>query len=202
MHIQLRDKNPAVVEAWELVFRDDPYIEISQGDIFGYGGKPTRADAIVSPANSFGFMDGGIDAIYSMRWPHLQGDLQEHLHEHYHGELPIGQAVVLPTGDATIPWMISAPTMRVPGNIQGTVNAYLAFRAALEAAMRHNASSNEPILRILSPGMGTAVGQMDPKVSAIQMKFAYKMVIHGEKLNFDDLFQAWDHHEILRRGVL
>ena len=37
-------------------------LQISYGDIFK--GAPA-ADAIVSPANSFGFMDGGIDYAYS-----------------------------------------------------------------------------------------------------------------------------------------
>ena len=99
--------------------------------------------------------------------------------------------------------MISAPTMRVPANIQGTVNAYLAFRAALIAALKHNAEhEHDPILSILSPGMGTAVGEMEPKIAAIQMCFAYKMVMKDEKLSFDDLTQGWDSHEFLRRGVL
>ena len=38
------------------------HMKVSQGDIFN--GAPV-ADAIVSPANSFGFMDGGIDYCYS-----------------------------------------------------------------------------------------------------------------------------------------
>ena len=204
MHIHLRDKNPAVVAAWKLIFRDTPDVEISQGDIFGYGSSSaTKAGAIVSPANSFGFMDGGIDMFYSLRWPQIQGDLQELLFTHYYGELPIGQAVILPTGEEEIPWLISAPTMRVPANIQGTVNAYLAFRAALIAVLKHNKDNPfKQIESILSPGMGTAVGQMDPKVSAIQMCFAYKMVMKGEKLSFDDLTQGWDSHEFLRRGVM
>lgn len=203
MHIHLRDKNPVIVEAWKLIFRDTPDVEISQGDIFGYGDRPIRADAIISPANSFGFMDGGIDLFYSMRWPKLQGDLQELLFKEYYGELPIGMAVIVPTGEEDIPWCISAPTMRVPADIRGTVNAYLAFRAALIAVVKHNLEHpTQKIESILSPGMGTAVGRLEPKVAAIQMCFAYKMVMKGEKLSFDDLTQGWDSHEFLRRGIL
>lgn len=60
MKVLLRDLNEAVVEAWRAVFGDDPDVEVSHADIFG-----ARADAIVSPANSFGFMNGGIDLVYS-----------------------------------------------------------------------------------------------------------------------------------------
>ena len=33
------------------------------GDIFARGDQLITADALVSPANSFGFMDGGIDLV-------------------------------------------------------------------------------------------------------------------------------------------
>jgi hypothetical protein len=36
--------------------------------------------------------------------------------------------------------VISAPTMRIPRDVADTVNAYLAFRAALRAVLDHNAS--------------------------------------------------------------
>ena len=52
--LRLRDRNPALVEAWRRNFEGIERVEISQGDIFG-----VTADAIVSPANSFGYMDGG-----------------------------------------------------------------------------------------------------------------------------------------------
>ena len=194
MKLILRDKNPAMVDAWRLVFRDAD-VEIAEGDIFGYGGDPVTADAIISPANSFGFMDGGIDYFYSLRWPHVQGELQELLRRHHYGELPVGQAVALPTGDPNIPWLISAPTMRVPADIQGSVHAYLAFRAALLVAKERGFTS------VLSPGMGTAVGRLDPAVAAAQMFQAYLVVVRNQAPTYQDLSDAWGDHEKLRRGV-
>ena len=56
------------------------------------------ADAIVSPANSFGYMDGGVDLAYSRFFGfELQDRLQAYLHEHYFGELPVGSAVIIQT---------------------------------------------------------------------------------------------------------
>jgi hypothetical protein len=59
--VHLRDINAGIVKAWEQAFADVPEVHVSRGDIFEH-----KADAIVSPANSFGFMDGGIDCIRSI----------------------------------------------------------------------------------------------------------------------------------------
>jgi hypothetical protein len=60
---ELRDIDADVVKAWEKYFKGIASVRISHGDIFE---KP--ADAIVSPANSFGYMDGGIDLVYLRRF--------------------------------------------------------------------------------------------------------------------------------------
>lgn len=49
-----------MTKAWETEFSPYANIKVSCGDIFT--GAPA-ADSIVSPANSFGFMDGGIDLV-------------------------------------------------------------------------------------------------------------------------------------------
>lgn len=137
LSIHPRDINAAVAKAWQQQFAGLHDVEVSCGDIFEH-----RADAIVSPANSFGYMDGGIDLIYS-RVPgrHLEGELQALLRGQYFGELPVGQAVILQTGHRAIPYLVSAPTMRVPMGISRTANVYLAFRAALIAIRMHNETS-------------------------------------------------------------
>jgi len=105
-------------------------------------------DAIVSPANSFGFMDGGIDMIYSRHfgWG-VQERLQSRIKKVHHGELLVGAADIVSTENGTqpvlcpffpteclpslekIPFCISAPTMRVPQILTETPNPYLAARA-------------------------------------------------------------------------
>lgn len=165
MRILLRDMNPALVDAWTSEFEGTPGVEISHGEIFD-----VTADAVVSPANSFGFMDGGIDYVYSRHFgSSLESRLQAFLLAEYDSELPVGQAAIIATGTASIPWLISAPTMRVPMDVSRTANAYLAFRAALIAVRRHNASNPQQIQSILCPGLGTAVGRMAPRTCARQM---------------------------------
>jgi len=104
------------------------------------------ADAIVSPSNSFGFLDGGIDQVYTTFFGgrRLQDRLQDDIVALHDGELPVGCATVVPTGDARIPWLVAAPTMRTPQLVDDTANAYLALRAALFAWYRHCRQSGQP----------------------------------------------------------
>ncbi|WP_008542051.1 macro domain-containing protein [Bradyrhizobium sp. CCGE-LA001] len=191
--IYLRDINADVVEAWRTAFADAANVEISLGDIFAQ-----QADAILSPANSFGHMDGGIDLLYSryFGWE-LQTNLQDVLSEHHYGELPVGQAIVLATGHERFPFLVSAPTMRVPARIDQTVNVYLAFRAALIAVLSHNASADETIQSLLVPGLGTGVGAMPPLRAARQMRLAYDLILAPATERRSARTILRQHHDLL-----
>jgi O-acetyl-ADP-ribose deacetylase (regulator of RNase III) len=169
----LRDRNPELAEAWTKYFKGIDSVAVSCGDIFDLA-----ADAIVSPANSFGFMDGGIDLVYShyFGWD-LQERLKELLAKEHDGELPVGQAVIVETYDQRIPFLISAPTMRIPMFVANTVNAYLAFRATIRAVREHNRQATAPIRSVLCCGLGTATGGISPEVCAKQMSAAYLICV-------------------------
>jgi O-acetyl-ADP-ribose deacetylase (regulator of RNase III) len=190
LEIHLRDLGKPLVDAWNREFGGIPSIRVSCGDIFSI--KPgqitvndpidVKADAIVSPANSFGFMDGGIAAVYTYQFGEgLQHRLQAVIERDFGGELPVGAAVIVPTMHDDIPWCISAPTMRVPRDVADTVNAYLAFRATLRAVLAHNASGLPRIKSVLCPGLGTAVGQMPVARCARQMRRAWDRVFGDER---------------------
>jgi O-acetyl-ADP-ribose deacetylase (regulator of RNase III) len=105
--------------------------------------------------------------------------------------------VIVETGATDVPWLVSAPTMRVPADISGTVNAYLALRAALLAVRRH---VREPrIETLLCPGLGTAVGRMPPQRAARQMAHAWAVIELGETRAPPTLADAHDAHERLLR---
>lgn len=193
----LRDINASLVTAWSKYFADVAQVRPSFGDIFG-----VQADAIISPANCFGFMDGGIDLIYSRRFGwQLQERLRQLLRDEYEGELPIGMAVLLGTGDPELPYLISAPTMRAPANVSDTLNAYLAFRASLRVIHKHNTLFPGAIKSVICPGLGTATGEMPVEICAKQMHAAYMQVVEE---------QTWDarsinaiineHYRLLRAG--
>lgn len=186
--LHLRDLSRALVEAWREEFAGVPGVTISHGDIFSERAGTVsasdpidvRADAVVSPANSFGFMDGGIDAVYTYQLgPQVQERLRAMLAESHGGELPVGQALLVPTGHPDIPWCVSAPTMRVPTDVSETVNAYLAMRAALLVVLAHNRTAEAPIRTLLCPGLGTAVGRMPPERCARQMREAWERTVQA-----------------------
>ncbi len=186
----LRDLNPDMAAAWRSQLGHEPALTVSCGDILS-----VSADAIVSPANSFGFMDGGIDRVYCafFGWS-LSARLQEHLWEHHGGELPVGCAVIIPTGHATTRWLISAPTMRVSGDVAQTVNAYLAFRAVLRAVDAFN-DDNARIRSVLCPGLCTAVGRMPEQRCADQMRAAWEQ--HAAPRRYRSLGEAGVEHRRL-----
>lgn len=129
MKIVLAAVESELADAWEFHCGDLECVSVHRGSILD-----VRCDAVVSPANSFGFMDGGIDRLYSYHFGwQVQERLQELIRSRHHGELLVGLAELVETDDARIPFLIAAPTMRVPMILRDTVNPYLAVVRRLAA---------------------------------------------------------------------
>ena len=64
MKCLLCDINPAMREAWEKELERRPRLAALCSVVVG-GITDLRVDAVVSPANSFGFMRGGVDGVYT-----------------------------------------------------------------------------------------------------------------------------------------
>lgn len=161
----LVDINEDMVNAWREYFSDVD-VEVYHGSILFH-----PADALVSPANSFGFMNGGIDAVYSNNIGlHLQYRVQEEIKKNYNGELLIGQALEIPTDNAKWPVLIAAPTMRIPAIIHDTTDVYLSTKAALRIAFNKG-------YKVAMPGMGTATGAVHPRIAAKVMRAAYDDIV-------------------------
>src|SRR5262245_4241178 len=94
--------------------------------------------------------------------------------DQFFGEQPVGTAFVVPTEDPSLPFIVHAPTMRVPGNIDGTDKVYCATWAALLAIQAHNASSDRKIEVVAMPAMGTGFGGVPFGEAARQMAAAYR----------------------------
>lgn len=169
MKIVLCDINDGLINEWKKHFSDLSNVEYHLGNIL-----LNEADAIISPANSFGIMNGGIDLIYSNHFGwQLQEYLQNIIKTNYNNELLVGQAVAIETGNVKIPWMISAPTMRVPLEINHTPNVYLAMKAILRTAEDYKFE------KILIPGLGTGCGNVPYNQCAEQMRLAYNDYYEG-----------------------
>lgn len=182
-----------MAEAWRKAFDRAPGVVIVEGDIL-----EEPCDAVVSPANSFGFMDGGIDLAYRRYFGlELQSRVQAKIKSDFHGELPVGQAMVVPTGHETVPYLVAASTMRIPDKIDDTVNVYLAFRAALLAVLAHNDASTNLIKTLRTPALGTGIGSMPFARAAHQMHAAYLSVFEDPEW-LKDPTAILLHHENLR----
>jgi O-acetyl-ADP-ribose deacetylase (regulator of RNase III) len=176
--ILLVDLRGALANAWRESFHDVPSVEVIVGDFFS-----RDADAMVSPANSFGIMDGGLDAaIRHELGLQVEASVQAVIRERHHGEIPVGSAEIVATNHARWPWLVCAPTMRVPEDVSQTLNAYLAFRATLLAVRRHNEAHEAKIRSVVCPGLGTGVGAMPPRRCAAQMRVAYRQVTEAPDL--------------------
>lgn len=181
--------------AWRNEFTGMAGVVVVEGDILD-----GRCDAVVSPANSFGFMDGGIDLAYRRYFGmDLQSRVQAKIKDEFFGELPVGQATVVPTGHEAFPYLVAAPTMRIPDQIGDTVNVYLAFRAALLAVLAHNGRAPTLIKSIRVPGLGTGIGAMPLARAARQMHAAYISVFEAPEW-LKDPSAILVHHEDLRSG--
>ncbi|MBU2709249.1 macro domain-containing protein [Zooshikella marina] len=189
--IILIDKDEKLVNAWKEAFGDEKNFEVLAGDYFS-----CPADAMVSPANSFGIMDGGLDlAIRDIIGYDTEERLKNKILLEYHGELPVGSAIIVNTSHEKWPYLISAPTMRVPMDVSNTLNAYLAFRAILLAIKKFNENKSAmKIKSVVCSGLGTGIGCMEPRKCAAQMRVAYSYLTKPARIpSFQEI------HEVHRR---
>ena len=186
LSIILGDKNPDLIAAWESQFLGLADVSIRGGNIL-----LARADALVSPANSFGFMDGGIDESISQLFDRkIQAVVQDVIRSKHAGELLVGEAEIVATGFDQFKFLVCAPTMRVPQNVAGTVNAFLAMRATLLAILRFNKEHGDSIKTVAIPGFCTGAGRMPFERCAGQMRFAYDQVIGKSSNKYRSLADA------------
>jgi O-acetyl-ADP-ribose deacetylase (regulator of RNase III) len=205
MKIVLAATEATLATAWERAFAGLDGVSVHRGSIFDIA-----CDAVVSPANSFGFMDGGIDALYVDRYGiEVQTRLRRRILDRHHGELLVGAAEVVETGDPGQPWLIAAPTMRVPMVLgPETINPFLATRAVLLLAKHGTVpagpSAGQPLaehLRTIAfPGMGTGVGRVSAGLCARQMRAAVEDVLLGGYRMPTSWAEASELHQLLYTG--
>ena len=170
--LKLVDINKTVTDAWSEQFFSMPCVEVFCGRFEDV----EEFDCIVSPANSFGLMDGGFDlALSNYFGSELADRVREVIIRSFFGEQPIGTCILVPTGNMHHPYLAHAPTMRVPKDVRGTENCYHAMAAILrEVALLNHRVNEAPICTVLCPGLGTATGRMSGPEAARQMALAYK----------------------------
>jgi O-acetyl-ADP-ribose deacetylase (regulator of RNase III) len=167
----LADPNAPLFMEWKEHFADLPNVDI----VHGYFEHIGAFDCVVSAANSFGIMDGGVDAAITRFFGYaLMQRVQQRILDEFLGEQPVGTSLIVETGKAKHPFVAHTPTMRVPMPISRTDNVYTAMWAMLLAVRRHNLHADQQIEIVVCPGLGTGVGQMPFREAARQMALAYR----------------------------
>ncbi|MDB6016499.1 MAG: AraC family transcriptional regulator [Pedosphaera sp.] len=164
MNLHLVDFNGHLVKAWIEAFDRFPEVTIQQGDLL-----LVARHCVVSPANSHGFMDGGIDAWYRTFFgAQIERTVQDAVNRRPEGHLPVGASLVVRTGHQIVPYMIVAPTMTMPEQVESR-NCYRAMRAILRIA----GADAEVGSNVYCPGLATGVGMVPPEHAAVEMALAY-----------------------------
>jgi O-acetyl-ADP-ribose deacetylase (regulator of RNase III) len=169
------DPNPGFNTAVKEFFKDLLNVE----SVVGRFEKLPEFDCMVSPANSFGLMDGGVDAaIIDFFGGKLMKTVQERIIKEFLGEQPVGTCMIVETGHPKHPFLAHTPTMRVPMTIARTDHVYIAMWALLVALHHHNRVSERKIEIIACPGLGTGTGQVPFRQAARQMALAYRNFLY------------------------
>lgn len=140
-------------------------------------------DCLVSPANSFGMMDGGMDAAITRFFGlSLERRVQQRIIEDYLGEQPVGTSFIIETKHPKHPFLAHTPTMRVPMSINGTDVPYSAMWAMLLAIRQHDRTNPQKIRSVVCPGFGTGIGGVAYSEAARQMAIAYDHYLYPPKI--------------------
>jgi len=181
VRVTLVDINQKMVEAWKATFEENPEVEIVRGSML-----EQPVSAWVSPTNSRGSMDGGLDAVIKK---HLGAKIETSLQQQIvrqHGALalPVGHAVCVPTGQMQPRYLISTPTMVGSSeDISDTLNVALACAAAFQAVHMQNSAEPGSIRSVALPGLGANTGKVPVEICADLMWTAYQLFRERE---FDD----------------
>ena len=177
--IHFVDTDPDVVEALRSAFEEFERVSIRHGNILDIA-----EDTIVSPANSYGYMDGGVDKIYreffgekldeavleAIRFRATRLAVQNGENPQYaEAILPVGESTLAKTNHPRIRYILLAPTMFLPQGIPAE-NCRQAMLAVLNCGKR----SFPHIKNIYCPGLGTGVGGLAPALAAKTMAKAYR----------------------------
>jgi O-acetyl-ADP-ribose deacetylase (regulator of RNase III) len=163
MKLTLVDANPSVADALRGAFRASHEVTVLHGDLLA-----CAENTVVSPANSLGFMDGGIDAAYSAALPDVERKVQDAIARRPEGHLPIGAAVIVAVEHQRIEYVIATATMSMPEQVDSR-NAYRAMRAMLRLAGAHA----DRVRSVYCPGLCTGVGMVPHLEAARAMAQAY-----------------------------
>ena len=156
----------------DLHKREDKY-ETLYMRVENYEPDPIKKTYYVSPANSLGFMDGGIDfALSNKIFPGIEDEVKQSIKSYGYKNLigrnylPIGSSIIFDKPNNKS--LIVAPTMLLPRKVKNTQNAYYATMSILHNILINRQESLENV-DILFTSFCCGYGQMDISESINQI---------------------------------
>ncbi|UCB57993.1 MAG: macro domain-containing protein [Thermoplasmatales archaeon] len=152
-------------------------IVIQKGDL-----TQITCDAIVNPANSYGFMGGGVAGAIKR-----VGGTQIEKEAISKAPIPVGSAIHTDSGSLPCKYVIHAPTMRQPAMRINVENVKAATQAAFKLGIKLG------LRTIAIPGMGTGVG-------GVPVDDAAKLIVNISKKfieEFDKIFLIDRNEEMI-----
>lgn len=172
MKIYLLDINENMAWEWCESFKEirkNCDINVVHGDLKAFL-DTYDVECIVSPANSFGLMDGGYDyAITEYFGDRLQKNVQQYIIDKYYGEQTICTSFIIDIPN-TAKKLIHTPSMLVPMDMRNSDVVYQCTRATLICALENNIDS------IVIPAFGGGCGKIEPNIIAKQMQLAFDTI--------------------------
>jgi len=157
--ITISSIDPKFTELLQAAFDNCSYIKIYNGPF-----NKCEFDCIVSPGNSYGMMDGGID----MEITKYFGDkkefiklVQSQLNDQCNLQQQPGSVCVINTSNEKCPYLFHCPTMMTPITIKDYSVIYWCFYNILNTAFNHNMNNqSSKIKNIVMSGLGTGCGRV------------------------------------------
>ncbi len=180
MTIYLLCRNLEMFLEWKHQFAECDDVDVVMDD-FAHFMDTHKVQCVVSPANSYGCMDGGYDAaITGYFGTALMKNVQKYILENYYGEQPVGTSFIIDIPE-TDKKLIHTPTMRIPSKIREPEIVYQCMRTTLMEALKNNIES------IVIPAFGGATGMVPYRNIAKLMKMGYDQITNPptEIFNYD-----------------
>ena len=152
-------------------------IEVRIGDI-----TKISCEAIVNPANSFGYMGGGVAGVIKR-----VGGSEIEREAVSKAPIKVGSAINTTAGKLPCKYVVHAPTMKQPAMRIDVENVKMATYAALEHAKKLN------IKNIAIPGMGTGVGG----VSSLDAAKAIVSIVKQYEEYFEVIYLIDRNHDMI-----
>lgn len=181
--MQLKDMNIFIItnsdEAYlifKMMFLMYKNVTVVNSDFLAFMDKYENVECIVSPANSYGYMNGGFDAAISdyFGW-NFQEKVQQYIKDNYYGEQLVGSSFIIDAPKNKK--LIHTPTMIEPSIIKDETVVYTAMRSTLICAL------NNDIKSIVIPTFGTGTGEVSYQVAANLMRKGLHQILVAQNKN-------------------